>query len=62
MAKKLLWILLATGLFACGGPDLCECQKEAEKDNPDLELLADCAEEMADCSFEEMEAELAKCK
>lgn len=62
MAKYLLWTVLAIGLCACGGPDLCECQQEAEKDNPDLELLADCTEEMAGLSFEEMEAELARCK
>ena len=63
MAKKWWATLLLFGALAsCGGPSVCECQAESQKENPDLELMEDCANMMEERSFEDTEAELARCK
>lgn len=47
----LFFSLLAAG---CGGPTLCECDQEAEKENPDPALLKQCKDLLAGMEFDEL--------
>lgn len=60
---NLIGALLLLGLLSsCGGPDICECQAEAGRENPDKEFMAKCEKMYEGKSFEEMEEELKACK
>ncbi len=58
MGILLIGMICLTG---CSGPNVCDCQTEAAKVNPDREYMADCEALYKGKSFEEIEAELAKC-
>lgn len=49
-------------MTGCGGPNVCDCKTEAAKENPDPEFMADCEELYKGKAYEEIEAELEKCK
>lgn len=49
-------------LWSCNGPDVCECEAEAKLENPDREVMAQCEKLYAGKAYEEIEAELKKCK
>lgn len=62
MVKRMAQIgLLALFLVGCGGPDLCACEEEAKKDDPDVEMMQECEKLYEGKDFEEIEAELRDC-
>lgn len=42
LKRYFLMSLLCLLFAACGGPGVCDCDKEAEKEDPDEELLEEC--------------------
>lgn len=55
-------MLMGFILSACSGPDICDCEQEANQINPDRELMQSCERIYQGKDFEAIEAELAKCK
>ncbi len=63
-AKKIPFVVLLVVLVfktGCGGPSVCGCKTEAAKVNPDRKYMEDCGYLYKGKSYEEVEAELARC-
>jgi hypothetical protein len=48
------------GLSGCG-PKICTCLEEADKENPDQEVMEKCRAVFADMDMEEVEAAVKDC-
>lgn len=60
--KLLPGIFFLCMLFAaCGGPSVCDCDRESIKENPDEELLEKCREKLGGMEMEEVLKALEKC-
>lgn len=58
--------LLALLVLACtgcgGGLDVCTCDKESQKDNPDKEMMEKCRDLFSKMEFDEVMEALKACK
>lgn len=54
----LLSVSLITG---CGGPDLCKCLEEADKENPNQELMEKCRVAFSEMEMEDVQEAVKKC-
>lgn len=57
----LAMLSLACIAFSGCGPDICACLQEADKENPDQEIMEKCRSVFAEMDMEEVEAEVKKC-
>ena len=63
MARKwLACTALAFLLSGCGGVSLCDCEAEAKKENPAVELMEECAALYEGKTYEEIEVALEECE
>lgn len=53
--------LLTVLVAGCSSVDFCGCDREARKENPDRETMAECETLYQGLTYEEVEAELEKC-
>ncbi len=58
---------LATMALAClllgsCGPNICKCLEEAEKENPNQEVMDKCRETFSKMDMDEVQAAVEKCK
>ena len=61
--KRNLWIpLICLFFFACGGPSVCECDREAGREEPDDALLEECREILGAMEMEEVLEALQDCE
>ena len=51
---------LAFFLSSCG-MDICECESESQKENPDEEVMEACRKKFAEMSMEEISRAVAEC-
>ncbi len=57
-------LLIVFSLFSqsgCDSTNVCDCETEAAKENPDGEFMAKCEDLYKGKTYEEIEAELNKC-
>lgn len=58
----LLASLLLMVFAGCGGPSICDCEDESDKENPDKEIMEKCRQRFAEMEMDEVMAELKDCE
>ncbi|HHG84436.1 MAG TPA: hypothetical protein ENJ82_06790 [Bacteroidetes bacterium] len=60
---KFLWCipLLSLWLTACGGPSVCDCDRESIKEDPDEEVLQKCRKKLGSMEIKDVLKELEQC-
>jgi hypothetical protein len=48
-------------LAGCGGPDICECLEEADKENPDAAVMEQCREAFSAMEMDEVQEAVKGC-
>lgn len=57
----LLGLATVLTLAGCGGPDLCKCLEEADKENPNQETMDKCREAFSKMEMNEVQEAVEEC-